>query len=55
MKYSGDYERDREVLIAYLKVKIDAQDWHGVADAACDLRVLEAEHTTRVDCAREIR
>ena len=34
-------KRDR--LIAYLQMKVEAQDWHAVADAACDLRELEVE------------
>jgi hypothetical protein len=29
-------------LEGYLKMKMEDRDWHGVADAACDLRVLEA-------------
>jgi hypothetical protein len=33
---------ERETLIAYLKMKVDQADWHGVSDAANDLRVLEA-------------
>ncbi len=33
----------RDVLIVYLKMKADAEDWHAVADAACDLRELDAE------------
>jgi hypothetical protein len=36
----------REVLIAYLEMKLQQQDWHGCADAACDLRELEAAHPT---------
>lgn len=32
----------RETLIAYLKLKVEEADWHGVSDAANDLRVLEA-------------
>lgn len=32
-----------------MRVKIDEGDWHGVSDAANDLRVLEAGH------AREIK
>jgi hypothetical protein len=32
----------RTALIAYLKSCIDVGDWHGVSDAANDLRVLEA-------------
>ena len=30
-------------LVAYLNVKVQERDWHGVSDAANDLRVLEAE------------
>lgn len=33
----------RSTLIQYLKDRADQYDWHAVADAACDLRVLEAE------------
>ena len=29
-------------LIAYLRMKITVEDWHGVADAAMDLRELDA-------------
>ncbi len=34
---------EREVLIAYLRMKVDQEDWHAVSDAANDLRVLDAE------------
>lgn len=27
----------------YLQTKVDAEDWHGVSDAACDLRDIDAE------------
>lgn len=30
-------------LEAYLQVQLERRDWHGVSDAANDLRVLEAE------------
>lgn len=33
----------KSTLIAYLRMKVDEQDWHGVADAAMDLRELEIE------------
>ena len=33
-------------LVAYLRAKIEEGDWHGVSDAANDLRVLEARHST---------
>lgn len=32
-----------EYLIQYLKMKVDEKDWHGVSDAANDIRVLEAK------------
>lgn len=37
-------EDRRSTLIEYLKMKVEEADWHGVADAACDLRELEAAH-----------
>ncbi len=33
----------REILIQYLKMKVEERDWHAVADAAMDLRELEVE------------
>lgn len=38
------YEEQRQAYIDYLHVCIARADWHGVSDAANDLRVLEAEH-----------
>ena len=32
-----------EVMVAYLLLKVQQRDWHGVADAANDIRVMEAE------------
>lgn len=37
------YEQQHAVLIEDLKGKLIRQDWHGVSDAANDLRVLEAQ------------
>ena len=39
----SDFETQRRVLIAYLQVMVARGDWHGVADAAMDIRELEAE------------
>jgi len=36
------YDHRREILISYLKMKVEEHDWHAVSDAANDLRVLEA-------------
>lgn len=36
------YQRNRMALIVYLKLKVEEADWHGVSDAANDLRVMEA-------------
>jgi hypothetical protein len=38
-----DYDVQRLTLIEYMYVMIARRDWHGVSDAANDLRVLEAE------------
>lgn len=38
-----ELEHQRRVLIAYLKAKVEMGDWHGVSDAANDLRVLDAQ------------
>jgi len=34
---------DKEVMIEYLFLKIRQEDWHGVADAAMDIREMEAK------------
>lgn len=41
------YVSRRETLITYLRMKVDIEDWHGVADAANDLRELDAEERGR--------
>jgi hypothetical protein len=38
------FQTNRAILIQYLQVMMDRSDWHGVSDAANDLRVLEAEY-----------
>lgn len=43
-----------QILIDYLLMKVDENDWHGVADAAMDLRGLEASEMDRSQ-ARVIR
>lgn len=34
--------RRREIIIADMKLKTEAEDWHGVADGAMDLREIDA-------------
>jgi hypothetical protein len=36
-------EKQRSSMIMYLLMKVDTFDWHGVADAAMDLREIEAK------------
>jgi hypothetical protein len=43
MKDYKDLALQGQVLIDYLKVMVARHDWHGVSDAANDLRELEAE------------
>lgn len=38
--------KQKEILIQYLYVKIAQEDWHGVADAAMDIREMEAKCST---------
>lgn len=33
----------RRALVVYLRSKTDVEDWHAVADAACDLREIDAK------------
>lgn len=45
------FAKARATLVAYLHHKVHLADWHGVSDAANDLRVLEAEyagHTSQI-------
>jgi hypothetical protein len=41
------YEEHHRTLVSYLLAKVAIADWHGVSDAANDLRVLEAEQKGR--------
>jgi len=36
-------EERKITMIKYLKLKLEEEDWHGVMDAAADLRELEVE------------
>lgn len=36
-------EDQHTILVEYLMAKVAVQDWHGVSDAANDLRVLEEQ------------
>jgi DUF438 domain-containing protein len=35
-------EKDKEIMIQYLLLKVRQGDWHGVSDAANDIREIEA-------------
>jgi len=43
MESLEDLKNRQKVLINYLVEKVKECDWHGVSDAANDLRVLEAK------------
>lgn len=34
-------EQQKNILISYMEMKMFVEDWHGVADAAMDIRELE--------------
>lgn len=46
LKFKTD--KDIEVMIEYLLLKVKEKDWHGVADAANDIRVMEAKQKQKV-------
>lgn len=39
----SELQVQRSQMIDYLKLKVAMQDWHGVADAAMDLREIDAK------------
>lgn len=41
-KTKEEYDKRHAIYVSYLKMKQDEEDWHGVSDAANDLRELEA-------------
>lgn len=41
------YSQARLILIDYLRMKVTLEDWHGVSDAANDLRELDAKEAGR--------
>lgn len=43
----------RKILIEYMKVKMELEDWHGVSDAANDLRELDASIGYLIECEKE--
>jgi hypothetical protein len=45
----SDPKQQKKILLEYMQVKIAAQDWHGVADVAMDLRELEARHQSKLN------
>lgn len=38
-----ELEKEKEKMINYLNLKVVKRDWHGVADAAMDLREIDAQ------------
>jgi len=43
---------DREILIQYMLMKVRQEDWHGVSDAANDLREMDARGNDMSDTPR---
>jgi hypothetical protein len=41
------YEDKVRVMLEYLQLKVQEKDWHGVADAAMDLRDIDTEQKTK--------
>lgn len=57
MTRHAEIQAQIETMVAYLRLKLEARDWHGVSDAASDIRELEARrneapHLLDHPCAR---
>lgn len=48
-----DNREHRKILIKYLLAKVEVEDWHGVSDAANDLRELDARYDNRNERSSE--
>jgi hypothetical protein len=46
MNIDLSYHERHKIYVDYLLLKVVEKDWHGVSDAANDLRELEREYTT---------
>ena len=42
-------QTQRRIMLQYLQLMIAREDWHGVADAAMDLREMDAESRRKSD------
>ena len=42
---------DKEIMLQYLLLKVRQEDWHGVADAAMDIREMEAKKCSTTSTA----
>lgn len=42
---------DKAVMLQYLLLKVKQEDWHGVADAAMDIREMEAKKCSTTSTA----
>lgn len=46
-------QKEKQGMIEYLKLKLDQEDWHGVADAAMDIREIVAKLEILEECINE--
>ncbi len=42
-KMAASLLREKETMVLYLRLKLDQRDWHGVCDAANDIRDIDAK------------
>ena len=50
-----EVRRQLIVMKSYLEVRLDMQDWHGVADAAMDIREMEAKKCSTTSTANTLK
>ena len=46
---------DKEIMLQYLLLKVRQEDWHGVADAAMDIREMEAKKCSTTSTANTLK
>lgn len=43
MGREADLNAHKLIMVTYLKLKLEESDWHGIADAAMDIREIDAK------------
>lgn len=50
---SFTFQEKKDIMVNYLKLKLEEEDWHGVQDAGSDLRDIESKEEGRREAESE--